>query len=108
MAGLRSWLRRLSRKSAGKTVSLEQVDGTVKVFPAEPFWLGLFIAASDAATGLTPEGPVADAVRGATPEERERLEALTSSGVLGDFMRGNGEGGLLEVADPVDDLSEPA
>jgi hypothetical protein len=104
-------LRRLSRKSAGKTVSLEQVDGTVKVFPAEPFWLGLFIAASDAATGLTPEGPVADAVRGATPEERERLEALTSSRVLGDFMRGNGnegERGLLEVADPVEDLSEQA
>src|SRR4028119_791826 len=102
MARLRSWLRRLSRKSAGNTVTLAQLDGSTKTFPAETFWLGLFVAASDAACGVVPEGPVADAVNNATPEERERLEALADSGALGAFMRGNGgedERRLLEVAD---------
>jgi hypothetical protein len=92
-------------------VSIEQVDGTTKTFPAEPFWLGLSVAAATAATGETPEGPVPDAVNNATPGDRERLERLAASGVLGDFMRGSGgadEKRLLEVAEPVDDLSEQA
>jgi hypothetical protein len=111
MAGFRSWLRRLSRKSAGGMVRIEQIDGTTKTFAAEPFWLGLFVAQTEAATGETPTGPVADAVHNATPRERERLEALAASGRAGDFMRGSGhedERGLLEVADDVEDLSEPA
>lgn len=111
MAGLRSRLRRLSRKSAGNTVSLALVDGSTKTFPAETFWLGLFVAASHAACGVVPEGPVADAVRGATPEERARMEALAETGALGDFLRGSGKEdglGLLEVADATEDLSEQA
>ena len=70
--------------------------------------MGLFIAASDAASGVVPEGPVADALRNATPEDRGRIEALAASGGAGDFLRGKGEGGLLEVADDVPDLSEQA
>jgi hypothetical protein len=108
MAGLRAWLRRLERLTSGDTITLEQLDGTTRTFTDETFWLGLFIAASDAASGVVPEGPVADALRNATPEDRGRIEALAASGGAGDFLRGNGEGGLLEVADPVDDLSEPA
>jgi hypothetical protein len=108
MAGLRAWLRRLERLTSGDTITLEQLDGTTRTFTDETFWLGLFIAASDAASGVVPEGPVADALRNATPEDRGRIEALAASGGAGDFLRGNGEGGLLEVADEVPDLSEPA
>lgn len=108
MAGLRAWLRRLERLTSGDTITLEQRDGTTRTFPTEAFWLGLFVAASDAASGVVPEGPVADALRNATPEDRGRIEALAASGGAGDFLRGNGEGGLLEVADEVPDLSEPA
>ncbi len=106
--GFRGRVRRLERKAKGDTVSLEQTDGTTKKFPTEAFWLGLFVAATDAACGITPSGPVPDALRNATPEDRGRIEALAASGGAGDFLRGNGEGGLLEVADPVDDLSEPS
>ena len=111
MAGLRSWLRRLERLTSGDTVTLGQQDGTKKTFPAEAFWLGLFIAAADAACDVVPEGPVPDALNNATPEDRGRIELIVASGQAGDFMRGSGgdgEGGLLEVADDVPDLSEPA
>jgi hypothetical protein len=57
---------------------------------------------------VVPSGPVVDAFNNATPQARERIERIAASGQAGDFLRGNGEGGLLEVADPVDDLSEPA
>jgi hypothetical protein len=106
MAGLKAWLRRLERLTSGDTVSLEQLDGTTRTFTDETFWLGLFVAASYAACGVVPEGPVVDALNNATPEARGRIERIAASGGAGDFMRGNGEGGLLEVADPVDDLSE--
>ncbi len=106
--GLRGRLRRLERLTAGDSVTVAQRDGTTKKFPTEAFWLGLFVAATDAACGIMPSGPVPDALRNATPEDRGRIEALAASGGAGDFLRGNGEGGLLEVADPVDDLSEPA
>jgi hypothetical protein len=108
MAGLRSWLRRLERLTSGDTVTLEQTDGTTRTFPTTDFWLGLFVAASDAACDVVPEGPVPDALNNATPEDRGRIELIVASGQAGDFLRGNGEGGLLEVADPVEDLSEPA
>ncbi len=49
-----------------------------------------------------------DAFRNATPEARGRIERVAASGRAGDFLRGNGEGGLLAVADPVEDLSEPS
>jgi len=68
-------------------------------------------SAADAASGVNPDGPVPDAVRNATPQERQRLERLAASGVWGDFLRGSGaedELGLLEVADATEDLSEGA
>ena len=108
MAGFRGRLRRLEGLTSGETVSLEQTDGTTRTFPAEAFWLGLFVAASDAACGVVSSGPVEDAFNKATSEARGRIERIAASGGAGDFLRGNGEGGLLEVADPVDDLSEPA
>jgi hypothetical protein len=108
MGRRRWWLRRTERRAAGEVVSLEQPDGTVKTFPTEAFNLALFCAAAEAAAGVVPEGPVPDAVRNATPQDRQRLERAAASGELGDFLRGNGEGGLLEVADVVDDLSEGA
>ena len=43
-----------------------------------------------------------DALNNATPEDRERIERIAASGQAGDFLRGNGAGGLLEVADPVE------
>ena len=55
--------------------------------------------------------PVVDAMQGATREARERIEKIAASGGAGDFLRGSGsedEPGLLEVADDVPDLSEPA
>jgi hypothetical protein len=103
---LRGRVRRLEALTAGSTVSLQQRDGTTATFPTAAFWLGLFVAATDAACGVVPEGPVVDALNNATPEARGRIERIAASGGAGDFMRGNGEGGLLEVADPVDDLSE--
>jgi hypothetical protein len=88
-------------------VSLQQSDGTTRTFPSEAFNLALFCAAADAASGVPPTGPVVDAINNATPQDRRRLERMAASGVLGDFLRGNGEGlGLLEVAEHVEDLSE--
>ncbi len=66
----RGRLRRLTVKSAGDSVSLPQVGGTVETFPAAGFWLGLFVAQANAASGSFPEGDIADAVRNATPETR--------------------------------------
>jgi hypothetical protein len=83
------------------------VDGSVEIFPAEEFWLALFVGQANAAAGVVPEGPVPDAVRNATPATIERIEALAASGDGGTFMRRAVEcGGLLEVAEHVPDLSE--
>ncbi len=108
MSNFRGWVRRLENKSAGDTVTVPQVGGTVETFPAELFWLGLFVAQADAAAGVVPEGPVPDAVRNATPETIERLERLAASGDGGTFLRRAVVecGGLLAVADVVPDLSE--
>ncbi len=106
MGRRRWWLRRTERKAAGEVVTLEQVDGTTKTFPSEAFNLALFVAAANAAAGVVPSGPVVDAIENATQQDRQRLERAAASGVLGDFLRGNGEGGLLEVAEHVEDLSE--
>ncbi len=106
--GFRGRVRRLEALAAGETVSLQQSDGTTRTFPTGAFKLGLFVAATDAACGVVPEGPVVDALNNATPEDRERIERIAASGQAGDFLRGKGEGGLLAVADPVEDLSEPA
>jgi hypothetical protein len=108
MGGRRRWLRRTLGKAKGATVELPQRDGTTATFPARTFWYRLFLDGITAATGETPEGPVADAMAGATPKARGRIEKIAASGRAGDFMRGDGERGLLEVADPVDDLSEQA
>jgi len=109
MSNFRGWVRRLENKSAGDTVAVPQVGGTVETFPAELFWLGLFVAQADAAAGVFPEGPVPDAIRNATPETRERITRLAASGQGGDFMRRAVEcGGLLEVAEDAGDLSEGA
>jgi hypothetical protein len=86
-----------------------QVDGSVEIFPAEPFWLGLFCAQANAAAGVVPTGPVAEAVNNATPETRARLERLAASGDAGSFMRrAMDHGGLLAVAEDAGDLSEGA
>ncbi len=107
MGRRRWWLRKTERKAAGEVVTLEQLDGTTRTFPTQAFNLALFVAAANAAAGVVPEGPVPDAVRNATPQDRQRLERAAASGVLGDFLRGDGEGpGLLEVAEHVEDLSE--
>ena len=107
MSSFNGWLRRLEAKNAGDTVTVPQAGGTTATFPAEEFWLALFVATADAASGVVPEGPVPDAVRNATPETRERLEQLAASGMGGSFLRRAVEcGGLLEVADAVEDLSE--
>jgi hypothetical protein len=84
------------------------VDGSVATFPAEEFFLALFVAQANAAAGVVPEGPVPDAIRSATPETIERLERLAASGDGGTFMRRAVVecGGLLQVADEVADLSE--
>jgi hypothetical protein len=57
---------------------------------------------------VVPTGPVPDAIRNATPETIERIEALAASGDGGTFMRRAVVecGGLLQVADVVEDLSE--
>ncbi len=105
----RGWVRRLENKTAGDTVTVPQVGGTVETFPAELFWLGLFVAQADAASGVVPTGPVPDAINNATPATRERLERLAASGDAGSFMRRAMDfGGLLAVADEVEDLSEGA
>jgi len=100
-------VRRLENKSAGDSVSVPQLDGTTKTFPAESFYLGLFVAQAGAASGMFPTGPVPDAIENATPATRERLEALAASGAAGSFLRRAVEcGGLLEVVADVPDLSE--
>jgi hypothetical protein len=108
MSNFRGWVRRLENKSAGDTVTVPQVDGSGKIFPAEEFWLALFVGQANAAAGVFPEGPVPDAVRNATPQTIERIEALAASGDGGSFMRRAVVecGGLLQVADEVEDLSE--
>ncbi len=110
MSNFRGWVRRLENKSAGDTVTVPQVGGTVETFPAELFWLGLFVAQADAASGVVPTGLVPDAINNATPATLERLERLAASGQGGSFMRRATEcgGGLLQVSDAVDDLSEGA
>ncbi len=109
MSIFRGWLKRLEAKSAGNTVTVPQVGGTVETFPAELFWLGLFVAQAEAAAGVVPEGPVPDAINNATLETRERLNKLAASGMGGSFMRRAVEtGGLLEVAEDAGDLSEGA
>jgi hypothetical protein len=110
MGRRRSWLRRTLRKAKGEVVELPQRDGTTRTFPAGMFWHRLFLDQIDSACGETPDSPVADAMAGATPKARERIEKIAASGRAGDFMRGSGddERGLLDVADDVEDLSEPA
>ncbi len=109
MGVFRRWLRKTERKATGETVSLQQTDGSTATFPAQEFWLQLFCAQADAASGVVPSGPVAEAMEGAMPEARGRIERVVASGQGGDFLRGSGaedELGLLEVADGVEDLSE--
>jgi hypothetical protein len=108
MSGFNGWLRRLEAKNAGDTVTIPQVDGSVEIFPAEEFWLALFVGQANAAAGVFPTGPVPDAVRNATPETIEAIERLAASGDGGTFMRRSVVecGGLLQVADVVEDLSE--
>ncbi len=108
MPNSKGWVRRLEGRASGDSVTLEQVDGTTKTFPAEEFFLALFVGQANAAAGVVPEGPVPDAVRNATPQTIERIEALAASGDGGTFMRRSVVecGGLLQVADVVPDLSE--
>ncbi len=109
MGRRRWWLRRNERKATGEVVTLKQTDGTTRTFPSEAFGLALFVAAANAAAGVSPEGPVVDAINGATQQDRERLERAAASGELGDFLRGDDDGlGLLEVAEDAGDLSEQA
>ncbi len=108
MPNSKGWVRRLEGRASGDSVSVPQVDGSVKTFAAEEFFLGLFVAQANAASGSFPEGDIADAVRNATPETRARLERMAASGDGGTFMRRSVVecGGLLQVADEVEDLSE--
>ncbi len=108
MPNSKGWVRRLEGRAAGDSVTVPQVDGSVKTFAAEEFFLGLFVAQANAAAGVQPTGPVAEAVNNATPETIERLERLAASGDGGTFMRRAVVecGGLLAVADVVEDLSE--
>ena len=107
MSAFDGWVKRLEKRNGSNTVTVPQIDGSVKTFPAEAFYLALFCAQAEAAAGVVPEGPVPDAVRNATQQDRQRLERMAASGALGDFLRGDGEGlGLLEVAEHVEDLSE--
>ncbi len=108
MPNSKGWVRRLEGRASGDSVTLPQVDGSVKTFPAEEFFLALFVAQANAAAGVVPTGPVAEAVNNATPETRARLERLAASGDGGSFMRRSVVecGGLLEVAEDVEDMSE--
>ncbi len=98
----------MEKRNGSNTVTVPQLDGSVEIFPAEPFWLALFVGQANAAAGVVPEGPVPDAIRSATPETIERIEALAASGAGGTFMRRSVVecGGLLQVAEHVEDLSE--
>jgi hypothetical protein len=108
MPSFDGWVRRLQKKNASDAVTIPQVDGSVKTFAAEEFFLALFVAQANAAAGVHPTGPVAEAVRNATPETRARLGRMAASGDGGSFMRRSVVecGGLLQVADVVPDLSE--
>jgi hypothetical protein len=108
MPSFDGWVRRLQKKNASDAVTIPQVDGSVKTFAAEEFFLALFVGQAEAAAGVFPEGPVPDAIRSATPETIQRIEALAASGDGGSFMRRSVVecGGLLQVADVVPDLSE--
>jgi hypothetical protein len=111
MGGRRRWLRRTLGKAKGEVVELPQRDGTNATFSARVFWHRLFLDQIDAACGVVPDSPVAEAMEGATSQARGRIERIAASGRAGDFMRGSGgdeEKRLLEVADPVEDLSEQA
>ncbi len=98
----------MEKRNGSNTVTVPQLDGSVGIFPSEEFWLALFVGQANAAAGVVPEGPVPDAVRNATPATIERIEALAASGQGGTFMRRAVVecGGLLQVADVVEDLSE--
>jgi len=97
----------MEKRNGSGTVTIPQVDGSVEIFPAEEFWLALFVGQANAAAGVQPTGPVPDAITNATPQTIERIEQLAASGQGGDFMRRAVEcGGLLEVADETPDLSE--
>jgi hypothetical protein len=108
MPSFDGWVRRLQKKNASDAVTIPQVDGSVKTFAAEEFFLALFVGQANAAAGVQPTGPVPDAVRNATPATIERIEALAASGDGGTFLRRSVVecGGLLEVAEHVEDLSE--
>lgn len=109
MGHRRSRLRRTLARLAGVIVELPQRDGSTRSFPAKTFWHQLMLDQIDAACGVVPDSPVAQALEGATPEARAKIERVVESGQAGDFMRGgNGEDepGLLEVAEPVENLSE--
>ncbi len=108
MPSFDGWVRKMEKKNGSNTVTIPQVDGSVEIFPAEPFWLALFVGQANAAAGVFPEGPVPDAIRNATPATIERIEALAASGDGGSFMRRSVVecGGLLQVAEHVEDLSE--
>ncbi len=108
MPNSKGWVRRLEGRASGDSVTLEQVDGSVKTFAAEEFFLALFVAQANAAAGVVPTGPVAEAVNNATAETRARLERMAASGDGGTFLRRAVVecGGLLQVADVVEDLSE--
>jgi hypothetical protein len=108
MSAFDGWVKRLEKRNGSDTVTVPQRDGSVKTFPAEAFYLALFCAQAEAAAGVFPEGPVPDAVRNATPQTIERIEALAASGDGGTFMRRAVVecGGLLQVADVIPDLSE--
>jgi hypothetical protein len=107
--GHRDRVRRLGRKTRGEVIEIEQRDGSTRSFPAKTFWSQLMLDQIDAATSVVPDSPVAEAMAGATPKARERIEKIAASGRAGDFLRGgNGEDepGLLEVAADTEDLSE--
>jgi hypothetical protein len=108
MPSFDGWVRKMEKRNGSDTVTIPQLDGSVEIFPAEPFWLALFCAQANAAAGVVPEGPVPDAIRGATAETIERLERLAASGQGGTFMRRSVVecGGLLQVAEDPGDLSE--
>ncbi len=108
MPNSKGWVRRLEGRASGDSVTLPQVDGSVKTFPAEEFFLALFVGQANAAAGVQPTGPVAEAVNNATPETRARLERMAASGDGGSFMRRSVVecGGLLQVAEDPGDLSE--
>jgi hypothetical protein len=106
----RGWIRRLERRWEGDTVTVEQRDGTTRLFPAEVFWRDLFMAEAKAAVGEAPNSAVHEALAGATPEAETKIKALVEC-EGGDFLRGTGSNvdvGFGVVGPDFEDLSEPA